>query len=174
MKFKTTAEIKRAFLPILLLSLLGILLGILLPLLFVINPAPEYEDMLETTIRVESIDYISGYRGGGHYKLKSVDGELYNLSGDFRIDDLRSQISKGTEIQIKWYSKTWLFQKTLYIEEIKLQNKVLSVYSNDDRGALIFGIAAGCLFIAMGSGGSVLYYKWTHEEIEKLSRKHRK
>ena len=174
MKFKTTAEIKRAFLPILLLSILGILLGLLLPLFFVINPTPEYEDMLEATIQVESIDYISVYRGGGHYELKSADGELYNLSGDFQIDDLRTQISKGTEIQIKWYSKTWLFQRKLYIEEIKLQNEFLSVYSNDDRGALIFGIVAGCLCIAMGSGGIVLYYKWTHEEIDKLSRKHRK
>ena len=174
MKFKTIREIRRAFLPILLLSIFGILLGLLLPLIFVINPTPEYEDMLDATIKVESIDYISSYRGGGHYELKSADGEIYHLSGDFQIDDLRDRIPEGTEIQIKWYSKTWLFQKTLYIEEIKLQNEFLSVYSNDDRGAFIFGIVAGGVCIAMGSGGIFLYCKWTHEEIDKLSRKHRK
>ena len=174
MKLKTIREIKRAFLPILLLSIFGILLGFFLPLIFVINPTPEYEDMLNAMIKVESIDYISSYRGGGHYELKSVDGEIYHLSGDFQIDDLRDRIPEGTEIQIKWYSKTWLFQKTLYIEEIKLQNEFLSVYSNDDSGALIFGIVAGGLCIAMGSGGIFLYYKWTHEEIDRLSRKHRK
>ncbi len=174
MKFKTIREIRRSFLPILLLSIIGILLGLLLPLFFVINPTPEYEDMLETTIKVESINYISSYRGGGYYQLKSADGEFYHLSGSFQADDLRDRISEGTEIQIKWYSKTWLFQKTLYIEEIKLQNEFLSVYSNDDKDALIFGIIAGGLCIAMGSGGIFLYYKWIHEEIAKLPRKHRK
>ena len=172
MKLQTTKEIRRAFLPILLLSILGILLGLFLPLIFVIHPTPEYEDMFDTTIKVESIDYISSYRGGGYYELKSVDGEFYHLSGNFQIDNLRNRISEGTEIQIKWYSQTWLFQKTLYIEEIKLQNEFLSVYSNDDRGSFIFGIVAGGLCIAMGSGGIFLYYKWTREEFAKLPLKH--
>lgn len=174
MKLQTIREIRCAFLPMLLLSIIGILLGLFLPLIFVINPTPEYDDMLDATIKVESIDYISSYRGGGHYELKSVDGEFYHLSGDFQIDDLRDRIPEGTEIQIKWYSKTWLFQKMLYIEEIKLQNEFLSVYSNDDRGAFIFGIVASGLCIAMGSIGIFLYCNWTHEKIDKFSQKHRK
>lgn len=174
MQHSTMDKIKRSYLPILVLSIIGILMGGCISLLFAINPTPDYEDMLETTITVDSIQYISRYRGGGGYVLKTIDGELYNLAGDFHISDLQSHLHEGTEIQIKWYSKTWLFQKKLYIEEIKLQNELFSTYTNHDRESMIFGFAAGSLCIGMGIVGILFYRHFVHKEIAKLPKKYRK
>ena len=173
MKHQTVKDIKRSYRSILLLSVSFILLGLVVSLLFVINPTPKYEDMTETTVRIDSVRYISSYRGGGHYELKTTDGIFYHLSGDFHVSELEA-LPKGTEIQIKWYEKTWLFEKTLYIEEIIFQNERISTYTNDDREGMIFGFFAGGLCIAMGIGGIFLYRHFVHQEMVKLPKKYRK
>ena len=174
MRHCSIKDIRRTYLPILFLSVIGILLGSIVSLIFVINPTPAYENMSESTVTVDSIKYISSYRGGGHYELKTTDGEFYNLSGEFTVSDFCDKLPLGTEIQIKWYSKTWFFQKELYIEEIKLQNELICVYTNNDKSAMIFGFLIGGICIAMGIGGIILYLGFVNGEIARLSKKNRK
>lgn len=173
MKYPTFKEIRKMYFPVLLLSLILILGGFFTSILFCVNPTPQYDEMQGGIVRVDSVKYVSHYRGGGHYELKTLDGEYYNLSGDLSLNDVRD-LPKGAEIKIKWYAKTWLFDEKLYIEEIVYQDEMLSVYTNDDNESMLAGFAIGAIVMALGVGGIFLYRHFMSEEIRKIPPKHRK
>ena len=57
--------------------------GLVAFILGVASPAPNYKDMAQTTITVQSVKYHLYYRGNGVYVLKTDDNRRFNITGDF-------------------------------------------------------------------------------------------
>lgn len=77
--------------------------GLILTLHFTTRQ-PKYEDMLRDTIIVQRVDYIRGYRGTGHYELKSVEGKYYNIEPRDAVRSLNKVVNDGVQVEITYYT----------------------------------------------------------------------
>jgi hypothetical protein len=82
------------------LMLLG---GLILTLNFTTRQ-PKYEDMLRDTIIVQQVDYIRGYRGTGHYELKSIEGKYYNIEPRDAVRSMDKVVNDGVQVEITYYT----------------------------------------------------------------------
>ena len=171
------ADIKRRYFIIIILSAFIVAFGVFAMLKLSFNPTPKYDDLIEATIVVDHIEYKERYgkfTSSWYYELKAANNEYYHLSGDFDITEIYKKLKSGSEIEIKWYSKTWLFEKIQYIEEIRCEDELLSVYTNDDKGAAIAGFVFGGISIVMGICGVIIYRYVVNMELQMLPQKYQK
>ena len=171
------ADIKRTNFIIIILSAFLVAFGVFAMLKLSFNPTPKYDDLIEATIVVDNIEYKKvGYGQGrtAYYELKAANNEYYHLSGDFDITEIYKKLKSGSEIEIKWYSKTLLFEKIQYIEEIRYEDELLSVYTNDDKVAVIVGFTLGGISIVMGMCGVIIYRYEVNMELQMLPQKYQK
>ena len=170
------ADIKRTNFIIIILSAFLVAFGVFAMLKLSFNPTPKYDDLIEATIVVDHIEYKAGFgkTRTAYYELKATNNEYYHLSGDFDIAEINNKLKSGSEIEIKWYSKNWLFEKIQYIEEIRYEDELLSVYTNDDKGAAIAGFVFGGISIVMGMCGVIIYRYVVNMELQMLPQKYQK
>lgn len=171
------ADIKRRYFIIIILSAFFVAFGVFAMLKLSFNPTPKYDDLIESRIVVDHIEYKERYgkfTSSWYYELKAANNEYYHLSGDFDITEIYKKLKSGSEIEIKWYSKTWLFEKIQYIEEIRCEDELLSVYTNDDKGAAIAGFVFGGISIVMGMCGAIIYRYVVNMELQMLPQKYQK
>lgn len=169
----TGKDIRRFYRIFVVGSILAFVFGIWIILSMSLNPTPSYEDQQESTVTVESIRYYPSVRGVGGYRIKTTDGDIYRLSGDFNASALKEKLTGGTVITIKWHQKNFLINDILYIEEIKLNGEILSHYTNNDKSVMVFSLISGGIMFILGFIGLLFYHYRVKEEIKKLPKKYR-
>lgn len=161
----TVNNIRRSYNKVLVISLLGIFVGIYCAMLTFINPTPKYDNLLLDKVVVDTFGYQSKYRGGGDYYIDTVDGNRYILNGNFSATELYGHLLSNTEISIKWYRHR---NGTNYVKEIKLGEHTLSSYDNDDPIHAVIGFVMGSIVIILGVGGLVFRHRSIRKELDAL------
>ena len=169
----TGKDIRRFYRIFVVGSILAFAFGTWIILSMSLNPTPSYEDQQESIVTVESIRYYPSGKGVGGYRIKTTDGDIYRLSGDFNAKTLKEKLTSGTVITIKWYQKNFLINNILYIEEIRLNGEILSHYTNNDKSAMVFSWIFGGIMFILGFIGILVYHYHVKEEIKKLPKKYR-
>lgn len=153
-------------------AVLAFLMGIYIVLVFTLNLTPPYERLKTDNVTVDNIKkYPAGK--GSYDGLTTSEGVRYHLSGDYRLDELREKLDKGTVISIKWYSRNRLMMERLYIQEISLDGEILCAYTNDNTAAIVFTcVGSGVMFI-LGTAALIYYGRSVAGEIQRLPKKYR-
>lgn len=163
----TVNNIRRSYNKVLVISLLGIFMGIYCAMLTFINPTPKYDNLLIDNVVVDIFGYQSKYRGGGDYYIDTADGNRYILNGNFSATELYDRLFSNTEISIKWYQHR---NGTNYVKEIKLGEHILSYYDNDDPIDAVIGCVMGSLVFFLGVGGLVFRHRNIKKELAALQK----
>ncbi len=161
----TVNVIRRSYNKVLVISLLGIFMGIYCAMLTFINPTPKYDNLLLDKVVVDTFGYQSKYRGGGDYYIETADGNRYILNGNFSATELYDHLLSNAEISIKWYRHR---NGTNYVKEIKLGEHTLSSYDNDDPIHAVIGFVMGSIVIILGVGGLVFRHRSIRKELDAL------
>lgn len=107
-------------------------------------PEPKYDELTEKSIVVSHLTVSYG-RGGNIYRIYTLNGEAYNLTGDFDRDNIRNVLVENTKATVKWSRNRFLFFSD-YAEEIVVDGKTVVSYNNDDPiPRSPYFILAGCL-----------------------------
>lgn len=156
-------------------SVLLILCGIFFAVLPHILPRADYDSLQTKEVTVTAFGQHRGYRTARYDFIRTADGEKYNISGDYKRDELKKILTEGRKVTIKWYRNEPFW--TLLAEEIYVDGERVVAYDNDDvdwEFALIFG----CCFIVPGIAGFFLLWlcvkknrKIQKERYERLMRK---
>lgn len=163
----TDNNIRRSYNKVLVISLLGIFMGIYCAILIFINPTPKYDNLLLDKVVVDTFGYPSKYRGGGDYYIDTADGNRYILIGNFSVTELHDHLLTNTEISIKWYRHR---NGTNYVKEIKLGEHTLSSYDNDDPIHAVIGFVMGSIVIILGVGGLIFRHRSIRKELDALPK----
>uniref|UniRef100_UPI0040569414 hypothetical protein n=1 Tax=Acetatifactor sp. TaxID=1872090 RepID=UPI0040569414 len=163
----TINNIRRSYNKLLVISLLGIFMGIYCAMLTFINPTPKYDNLFLDNVVVDTFGYQSKYRGGGDYYIDTADGNRYILNGNFSEIELYDHLLSDTEISIKWYRHR---NGMNYVKEIKLGEHILSSYDNDDPIRAVIGCVMGSIVILLGVGGLVFRHRSIKKELAALQK----
>lgn len=141
-------------------SVLSILVGIFLPFLPVLLPAAEYDALMDKQIVIQSVEWVSQYKGSSYYLLTAADGEQYNITGDYEdAEHLEACLTGGKAVSIKYYENEIFFTTKKYAEVIIADGETVVFYNNDDdSGEWVIYILAGCC-ILIGTGG-ICFVAW--------------
>uniref|UniRef100_UPI00405775D9 hypothetical protein n=1 Tax=Acetatifactor sp. TaxID=1872090 RepID=UPI00405775D9 len=163
----TVNNIRRSYNKLLVISLLGIFMGIYCAMLTFINPTPKYDHLFLDNVVIDTFGYQSKYRGGGDYYIDTADGSRYILNGNFSAAELYDHLLANTEISIKWYRHR---SGMNYVKEIKLGEHTLSSYDNDDPIHAVIGCVMGSIVILLGVGGLVFRHRSIKKELAALQK----
>ena len=169
---KRIKEIKRQNIAWLIPIFIGFLMGVHLFLLATFTETPSYENLKSDTVIVEKIKYNNriGRHSSNYYTLISSDGRVYNLSGEYDIDELREKLVKGEKISIKWFRGNILQDKRMYIKEIVHNGRVLMSYRNDDKSTRIVLYSSAFLLSFLGIPSVFVYRSNVAQEIRKIPK----
>ena len=168
---KRIKEIKRQNIAWLIPFFIGFLMGVSLFLLATFTETPSYENLKSDTVIVEKIKYNNRMgRRSDYYTLISSDGRVYNLSGEYDIDELREKLVKGEKISIKWFRGNILQDKRTYIKEIVHNGRVLMSYRNDDKSTRIVLYSSAFLLSFFGISSVFVYRSNVAQEIRKIPK----
>lgn len=166
MRRKTNKDILKENIGILILSALFLLLGLALPFLPQLT-AVEYDQLYEKEIIIDSLKWISGYRGaGGHFRITTANGERYNVSGDYTGTELRNGLQSGTKASIKYHENRFLFLK--YAEEVVVDGKCIVQYNDDQKPHPLIYMVSG-FFVLFGILG-FLYVRWNVKHNRRIQK----
>lgn len=154
MRRKTNADIWKENIGTIMLSCFLLVSGLALPFLRHLT-AVEYDQLSEKEITIDSIKLIT-YRGGSYFRITTIDGERYKVSGDYTGSELRNSLQSGTKASIKYHENRFLFLK--YAEEVVVDGKCIVQYNDNQKPhPLIYLISVlSALFGILG----FLYAKW--------------
>ena len=149
-------------------SVLLILFGVFCAILPHIVPRADYDSLQTKEVTVAVFKHFyGGFRGASYDYIRTADGEEYNLSGDYRREQLEALLTEGKTVTIKWHKNKPF--KTLLVEELYVDGERVVTYNNDEpvdwKSPLIFG----SIFAALGAGGFLLLGAFV-----KTNRKNRK
>ena len=139
---------------ILIGSVLALIIGAYLPLLYVLGQTPDYSMLEESDIEVKEVWYERGNNRG----MQAVDGRKFAIRGKYDHSVIDEKLVAGTEITVKWYARKLLAPKKLFIEEIKLDGETICEYSNDNVAHAVFAMLGCGLMVGLGLCG-LWYYK---------------
>lgn len=155
MRRKTDKDIIKENDLLIILSTLLILLGVFSSILPHIALDVGYDAFQVKDVTItEFKHHRGGFREASYDYIRTMDGEKYNLSGDYQRGQLQELLTEGKTATIKWYKNEPFW--TLLVEEMYVDGERVVTYDNDKpvdwKPPLIFG---SC-FIALGIGGFFL------------------
>lgn len=89
------------------LAIVLILIGLMVMTLYFTTLQPLYENMLHGIITIQSLEYIPGYRGTGHYVLTSTQENIYRISPQEAVRALDQKVEPGKRVEITYYTTTF-------------------------------------------------------------------
>lgn len=122
---------KRIWTSIRNISIFLMVFGLVAFILSVASPAPDYKDMTQTTITVQSLKYLIYYRGNGVYVLKTDDDKRFNIAGDFVAEQWQDYLKPGTRAEIRYHHSKVFF--TSYIAEMSVDGNLLVRYADNRK-----------------------------------------
>ena len=130
MRRKSDKEIRKEFNIFLILGTIAILFGLLMLLLPIIPTTP-FEEYTEKEVVISKFDHFyGGVRGASYDYIVTHDGEIYNITGEYRKSELSEFLIEGTVAVIKYDTNNILpFKK--YVEELTVDENRLVTYNND-------------------------------------------
>jgi len=159
------------------LAIALILMGLIIATLHFTSQQPLYEDMLHDTITIQSLEYIPGYRGTGHYVLTSTQGIMYTISPPDAVRALDQEVEPGTQVEITYYTTT--FPSHHHISEMSAGETELVTYHNYRVSDFIICavfffttelIGAGLLWFGTWYRKKSHYTKAKTEELKEIAR----
>ena len=142
MKRISNAKFKRMTIVSIITFSLLVLLAAFISFLPDLFPEPKYNELNEKNIVISRLTVSHG-RGGNVYQIYTLNGEAYNLTGDFDCDNIRNVFVENTKATIKWSRNRFLLFPD-YAEEVIVDGKTFVSYNNDDP------ISRGPYFIFAG------------------------
>ncbi|MBR3691988.1 MAG: hypothetical protein IKL89_04745 [Clostridia bacterium] len=172
MKRISNERIKIVKIVTILFFLLLLLLSVIICFLPDIFPEPKYYELNEKDIVVSKL-IISYGRGGSKYRIYTSDGESYYLTGEFEPETVRNTLVNHTNAAIKW-SKNRFFLSFDYAEEVRVGERIIVSYNNDDPiPRSPYFLLAGCL-IFVDIAYLLLRFWWIkHQKIMNIKRDRR-
>ena len=129
-----------------------VLAGILLPLMPILIPKAEYDELITKEIVIESVDEVRSYK---HWfpRITTVEGEQYNITGDYSDINVYKDLLCGKPLTIKYYENQIFFTLKKYAEVVIVDGVTVVHYDNDkDDVWIMYLLSAGCLLLAAGGG----------------------
>ena len=141
---------KRIWTTIRNISIFLMVFGLVAFILSVASPAPDYKDMTQTTITVQSLKYFIYYRGNGVYVLKTDDDKRFNIAGDFVAEQWQDYLKPGTRAEIRYHHSKVFF--TSYIAEMSVDGNLLVRYADNRKPNFTYILIACSLCELFGAG----------------------
>ena len=146
------------------------LTAIILPLLPVLLPIAEYNELINKDIVIRSVERVHQYRAPDYYLIITETGERYNITGDYNKKEIENALPRGKTVSIKYYENDFLLGTKKYAEVIEVDGVCVVHYDNDGENDLwIFYLLSVCC-ILMGTG-AICFVVW---EIRNNRRKQAK
>ena len=130
MKRISDEKIKKMKMGTILIFSLLLLLSVIICFLPDIFPESKYDELNKKDIVVSKLTVSYG-RGENIYRIYTLDGESYNLTGDFERDSIRDILVQNTKATIKWSRNRFLLFSD-YAEEVRVGDNIVVSYNNDD------------------------------------------
>lgn len=152
MKRRSDKEIIKSYTFIVVTCILLVLVGILLPLLPMLIPAAEYDELTTKEIVIESVERVGNYKHR-FFRITTAEGEQYNITGDYSGINVYEALPCGKPVTIKYYENQIFFTLKKYAEVIIVDGVTVVHYDNDkDDVWIMYLLSAGCLLLAAGGG----------------------
>lgn len=144
--------------------------GILLPLLPVLIPTAEYDELIGKEIVIASVEWVSQHKGADFHRITTEDGEQYNITGDYAGIDIKEVLPRGKKVSIQYYENKILFQTKKYAEVIFVDGVCVVRYDNDeDNGVWVLYLLSICCFLT--AAGTVCFLRYQILSNRKKQRK---
>ena len=150
MRRKTDKDILKENWWLLAGSVIYIFLGIFVVILPYISRPADYAALQTKEIIVDAFRHHSGTYGGSYDYILTMDGEMYNVSGDYQRAQLTQLLTEGRSVTIKWYKNKPFW--TLLAEEIYVDGQRIVTYNNDEPVNKTIPVIIGICAIAIGLG----------------------
>ena len=150
-----------------------VIVGLLVMLIPLVYFRPGYDDLQTKNIQVQSVDssYGHGRYSTRNYYLFTVDGEQYEIRGDFTYAELEQALQPNSQVMIKYYRGLYILSMRNYIIELTCDGETLVAYSGDEQlENQIVMIGVGLLIILVG----FIFYDWQTDFIRNTKFKVRK
>ena len=155
---KSDKDIIKSNTFIVVICTLLILTGILLPLLPILIPTAEYDELTTKEIVIESLERVRGYKHKSFPRITTVEGEQYNITGDYSDINVYEDLPYGKPVTIKYYENQIFFTLKKYVEVVIVDGVTVVHYDNDkDDVWIMYLLSAGCLLLTAGGGGFVAW-----------------
>lgn len=82
-------------------------MGLMILTLHLTTLQPRYEDMIHDHITAQSVQYVIGEKGAGHYELESAQGMRYIIWIEDAIRELDTKVKPGEQVEIRYYTTTF-------------------------------------------------------------------
>lgn len=154
---------KRIWTSIRNISIFLMVFGLVAFILGVASPAPDYKDMAQTTITVQSVKYHFYYRGNGVYVLKTDDDKRFNIAGAYNAKQLEEYVKPGTRAEIRYHHSKIFF--TSYIAEMSVDGNLLVRYADNRKQNFTYILIACSLCELFGLGllwSGIAFRKGSH------------
>ena len=174
MRRKTDMDILREHKFLLVGSILLILFGIFLATALTSNYG-NYNSLETKEVTITEFKHNS-VRGCSYDYICTTDGEKYNISGNYKREQLQELLTEGRTITIRWYKNT-PFRTPLLAEEIYVDGKRVVTYDNDLPSAWKNPLVVGVCTITIGISGLFLikiFLKSNNDKQKKRNERIRK
>lgn len=152
MRKKTDMDILREHKFLIVGSILLILFGIFLATVPHIHSG-NYDSLETKEVTITEFKHNS-VRGSSYDYICTTDGKKYNISGNYKREQLQELLTEGQTITIKWFKNTPFC--TLLAEEIYVDGKRIVTYDNDLPSTWKNPLVVGVCTIAIGISGLFL------------------
>ena len=173
MRRKTDKDIVKENYCLIILSALLILCGVLCAIHPHIVSHVGYDSLQSKEVTISEFKNHYGGRYSASYDyIRTTDGEIYNISGEYQREQCEVLLTKGKTVSIKWYKNEPFW--TLLVEEMYVDGERVVTYDNDKpvdwKSPLIFG---SC-FIVLGIGGFFLLRLFVNMNRKKQKKRDEK
>ena len=143
-------------------------MGLMILTLHFTTLQPLYEYMIHDHITAQSVLFIRGTKGAGHYELESTQGMRYIIWLQDAVRELDTKVKPGAQVEITYYTTT--FPTYNHISEMYEGETELVTYHNcrvsSSIACAIFTTILG-LFGALFLWVGISYRKKSHYTKEK-------
>lgn len=129
------------------------------------SPKPEYADMLEADITIQSIkEHPAGRNTNGGFTITSDENELFSITGAYNACQIQKNLTRNALIHIKYYESS-LF-KLKNIVELSVGNTKLVTYVKSTTSYRIVLVIIGLILIVIGISFWVFGKRFKQENIK--------
>lgn len=149
MRRKSDKDIKKEYRIFLILGIIYIVTGMFfISVLFL--PSTPYEEYVEKEVIISKFDNFHGVRYAASYDyIVTVDGDEYNITGEYDHSELSELLTEGTPAIIK-YDVNDILPFKQYVEEMIVDGEKIVTYNNDEPANLVFPVIFLLIFCLMG------------------------
>lgn len=159
MRRMTTEDVIKKNIAVLLIAAIFLLVGLGMPLLPLLVPPAEYEELLPKEIVIESVEWVRQSRGSSFYRITTESGERYNITGEYERSRVEELLSSGTRASVRYYEGRFLFTTRKYAEVIYVGRECVSAYNNDENNGIwmLYLLGGMSVLLALGMGYYVVW-----------------